>query len=117
MGVASSDQPERPYEKRGDPILDQSHEVLIWNQDGGVASLASLSQSINFASDGLEFESLHSNLSNIPRAPGLYRPELENGNPGVKVPGWGISMIQKKGLAYLLRYEINKFYASEKKSR
>lgn len=106
MGVAVADRPEGPYEKHGDPILDKSHEVLIWSQDGGVASLASINKSINFAADGVEFQLLHSNLSSIPRAPGLYRPEIENGNASITIPGWGISMMSKKGLAYLLRFEM-----------
>jgi hypothetical protein len=106
MGVAYADGPEGPYEKHGDPILDKSHEVLIWSQDGGVASLASINQSINFAADGVEFRLLHSNLTHIPKAPGLYRPEIENGNPSVTIPGWGISMRSGKGLAYLLRFEM-----------
>ena len=106
MGVAFADQPEGPYIKHVDPILDKSHEVLIWSQDGGVASLASLNKSINFALDGAEFELLHSNLSNIPKAPGLYRPEIENGNAISDIPGWGVSMVSKKGLAYLLRFEM-----------
>ena len=106
MGVAFADRPEGPYEKHGGPILDKSHEVLIWNEDGGVASLASINRSINFAPDGIEFQVLHSNLSNIPKAPGLYRPEIEDGNPRSQLPGWGIAMVSKKGLTYLLRFDM-----------
>lgn len=107
MGVAFADQPEGPYQKHNGPILDHSHEVLIWLKDGGVASLASISSSINFATDGINFAPLQQNLIHIPSAPGLYRPHLENGNPAKEIPGWGISMKQSKGLAYLLRYEMN----------
>lgn len=107
MGVAYAGQPEGPYLKHDGPILDHSHEVLIWSKDGGVASLASISSSINFASDGINFSSIQQNLKDIPVAPGLYRPHLENGNPTKEIPGWGISMRQSKGEAYLLRYEIN----------
>jgi len=108
MGVASAEYPEGPYQKHKGPILDHSHEVLIWLKDGGVASLASLGSSVNFASDGIHFSPIQQNLKNIPMAPGLYRPHLENGNPANEIPGWGISMKQAKGEAYLLRYEINK---------
>ncbi len=31
---------------------------------------------------------------------------LQNGNPETEIPGWGISMIQKKGFAYLIRFEM-----------
>ena len=61
---------------------------------------------INFARDGIRFQAVQTELSNIPKAPGLYRPELEDGNANGKSPGWGISMVQKKGLAYLLRFEM-----------
>lgn len=107
MGVAIAEHPEGPYQKHDGPILDHSHEVLIWIKDGGVASLASINSSINFASNGIDFSPLQQNLTNIPMAPGLYRPHLENGNPMNEIPGWGISMNQSKGEAYLLRYEIN----------
>ena len=82
--------------------------MLIWLKDGGVASLASINSSINFAPDGINFSTIQQELENIPTAPGLYRPHLENGNPTREIPGWGISMRQAKDEAYLLRYEISK---------
>lgn len=108
MGVAIADQPEGPYQKHDGPILDHSHEVLIWLKDGGVASLASINSSINFAPDGINFSTIQQDLENIPTAPGLYRPHLEDGNPATEIPGWGIGMRQAKDEAYLLRYEMNK---------
>ncbi|MEQ8556506.1 MAG: family 43 glycosylhydrolase [Cyclobacteriaceae bacterium] len=108
MGVAFSGQPEGPYQKHDGPILDESHEVLVWLENGGVASLASISASINRAPDGLNFSNLYGNLEDIPKAPGLYRPHLEDGNPKKEIPGWGISMRQSQGEAHLLRYRIEK---------
>ncbi|WP_277483428.1 family 43 glycosylhydrolase [Catalinimonas alkaloidigena] len=108
MGVAFADQPEGPYQKHDGPILDESHEVLVWLEEGGVASLASISSSINLAPDGINFSNMYNNLKDIPKAPGLYRPHLEDGNTAEEIPGWGISMIQNEGEAYLLRYEIEK---------
>lgn len=108
MGVAMAEHPTGPFTKHAEPILDKSHEVLIWQEEGGVASLASISESINLAPDGLHFSNLYTNLQNLPKAPGLYRPHLEDGNVTTKIPGWGISMIQGQKEAYLLRYEINK---------
>lgn len=108
MGVALARQPEGPYQKHGESVLDESHEVLIWLQDGGIASLASINSSIEFAPDGETFTPLHQNLTNIPQAPGLYRPHLENGNPANEIPGWGIAMTGENGKVYLLRYQINK---------
>lgn len=106
MGVAYADSPEGPYEKHPGPILDKSHEVLIWSKNGGVASLASINSTINWAADGVHFSPIQSKLTKIPKAPGLYRPHLEDGNTATDIPGWGISMIQKKGIAYLLRFEM-----------
>lgn len=107
MGVAMADSPEGPFEKKGS-LLDKGHEVLIWKEGKGVSCLASISQSINYAKDGLQFAMQHDSLKNIPKAPGLYRPHLEDGNPDVGIPGWGIAMNGRKGLTYLLRYEITK---------
>lgn len=106
MGIAFGDGTEGPFEKHNGPVLDKSHEVLIWNQDGGVASLASLSSTINFAADGLHFFSIQSNLTKIPKAPGLYRPDLGNGNKAAETLGWGVSMVQTKGKAFLVRFEM-----------
>lgn len=106
MSMASSDFPEGPFTKHDGSLLDKSHEVLIWKKDTGVASLASISKSINYAEDGLQFKEITNGLSQIPKAPGLYRPHLENGNPQTPAPGWGITMKVKKGQAYLVRFEM-----------
>ncbi|WP_405603902.1 family 43 glycosylhydrolase [Polaribacter sp. Asnod1-A03] len=107
MSVAYSDQPEGPYTKHKGPLLKKSHEVLIWKKGKGVASLASISKSINYAEDGVHFSTLVDNLSKIPKAPGLYRPDLEDDNLNLETPGWGIAMKVKKGEAYLVRFEMN----------
>ncbi|WP_152596607.1 hypothetical protein [Algibacter lectus] len=69
--------------------------------------MASINKTLNISADGEHFSVLQDSLKNIPKAPGLYRPHLENGNPEINVPGWGIAMIQKKGWAYLVRFEMN----------
>lgn len=107
MGVAMADTPEGPFVKKG-TLLDKGHEVLIWKEGKGIACLASISQSINYADDGLQFNMQYDSLQDIPKAPGLYRPHLEDGNPNTAIPGWGIAMKGSKGLTYLLRYEIHK---------
>lgn len=106
MNVAYANQPEGPFVKHEGYLLDKSHEVLIWAKDEGVVSLASINATLNFATDGEHFSVLKDSLKNIPKAPGLYRPELENGNSDTEVPGWGIAMKSEKGLAYLLRFEM-----------
>lgn len=106
MNVAYSDHPEGPFIKHEGSLLDKSHEVLIWEKDKGVASLASISKTINFAKDGKHFSILVDSLTNIPKAPGLYRPDLEGSNLNAITPGWGIAMKVKKGEAYLVRFEM-----------
>lgn len=106
MGLAYANHPEGPFIKHGQALLDESHEVLIWGKDGGIASLASISHSINYAKDGINFSVLNDSLVNIPKAPGLYRPHLEQGNTTKPIPGWGIAMKSARGLTYLIRYEI-----------
>ncbi|GAA0880810.1 family 43 glycosylhydrolase [Algoriphagus jejuensis] len=106
MSVAFADSPEGPFEKHDGPLLDKSHEVLIWMKDGGVASLASISATVNMAPDGIQFSVLQDSVKNLPQAPGLYRPHLEDGNPASEPPGWGIAMKSKKGEAYLVRFEM-----------
>lgn len=106
MGVAIGDNPQGPFIKKGS-ILDRGHEVLVWKEGSGVSCLASISQTINHAPDGLQFTMQYESLENIPRAPGLYRPHLENGNPSTEISGWGISMEQHKGEALLLRFEMH----------
>ncbi|MBU2950390.1 family 43 glycosylhydrolase [Tamlana agarivorans] len=106
MSVAYAENPEGPFIKHEGALLDKSHEVLIWKKDGGVASLASISKTINYAKDGVHFTTLVDGLTNMPKAPGLYRPDLEDGNQGENTPGWGIAMKVKKGEAYLVRFEM-----------
>jgi hypothetical protein len=106
LGVAFSEIPQGPFTKHKGALLKKSHEVLIWKKDEGVASLASISKSINYAEDGVHFSTLVDNLSNIPKAPGLYRPDLEDNNSNIETPGWGIAMKVKKGEAYLVRFEM-----------
>lgn len=106
MSVAYADEPEGPFKKHDGPILDKSHEVLIWAKKGGVASLASINKTINYAADGVNFTVLQDSLKKIPIAPGLYRPHLENGNPKTEIPGWGIAIKGGKGLVYMERFEM-----------
>ena len=110
MGVAYSNSPQGPFLKLGRPILPGSHEVMIWPQGTGVAALASMSSTIEYAADGIDFtsNSLAAKAENRPNAPGAYRPDLTH--PVVTGDGlrWGISMVHNGDEAYLLRYELKK---------
>lgn len=108
MGVAYSNSPKGPFQKLGRPILPGSHEVLIWPQGTGVAALASLSSSFEYAADGIDFTSdpLGAKVENRPVAPGAYRPDLMK--PVLKGEGlnWGISMVHNGDEAYLIRFQL-----------
>ena len=106
MGVAVAEHPEGPFVKHIGSVLMNSHEVLVWNTNGGIASLASFSHSIHWAQDGLYFFPVHEKLSDIPAAPGLYRPHLENGHVEDKIPGWGISHASRDGSFYLIKFKM-----------
>lgn len=108
MGVAIADSPAGPYQKYNNPLLDQSHEVLVWNHQDGVAALASISSSLVFAADGLNFSATDSNIKKVenrPSAPGLYRPHLTD-HVKKSIPGWGIAMEQAEGYVHLVRFEM-----------
>ena len=108
MGVAFSKYPEGPYTKMDRPLLAGSHEVLIWPHGTGVAALASLSSTFEYAADGIDFlsDKLGAKVENRPNAPGAYRPDLSK--PVTKGEGlkWGISMVHNGPEAYLIRFEI-----------
>ncbi|MBN2611746.1 MAG: family 43 glycosylhydrolase [Bacteroidales bacterium] len=108
MGVAFSKYPGGPYTKYGREILERSHEVLIWPQGTGVGAFASLSETFEYAPDGIDFMSdkLNAKVEERAIAPGAFRPDLIN--PVVVGAGlkWGISMIPNKQECYLVRFEL-----------
>lgn len=108
MGVAYSNKPEGPFVKLDRPILEGSHEVMIWPQGTGVAALASISSTIEYAADGITFTNTTTaaKVKNRPHAPGAYRPDLTNSvviGEGLK---WGIGMVHNGNEAYLIRYKL-----------
>ena len=109
MGVAFAENPVGPFNKyKGNPILDKSHEVFVWKQNSGIACLASISSTFEFAVDGLDFitQLISVNVlhNNRPNAPGAYRPDLTNEH--AKELTWGISMVHNKNESYLERWEL-----------
>ncbi len=110
MGVAYSNKPEGPFEKLDRPILAGSHEVMIWSQGRGVAVLAFMSRTIEYAADGVTFTNAETTTKaeNRPHAPGACRPDLTNSvvvGDGLK---WGIGMVHNGPEAYLIRYDLKK---------
>ena len=113
MGVAFAPTPEGPYKKyEGNPILDRSHEVFLWKQNNGIGCLASISSTLEYAGDGIDFSlnPVSVNVSNKlrPKAPGAYRTDLTGDNSANGLT-WGISMIHNGASSYLVRWQwINK---------
>ena len=107
MGVAVAEHPEGTFKKLNNPILANSHEVLIWPHRFGVAVLASKSSTLEYAPDGLDFMThrLSTKLENRPNAPGAYRPDLTNFTEYGKGISWGISMIHNGDECYLVRFK------------
>lgn len=108
MGVAYSKYPEGPFTKFGKEILERSHEVLIWPQGTGVGAFASLSETFEYAPDGIDFMSdkLNAKVKERAVAPGAFRPDLTVRvviGEGLK---WGISMIPNGHECYLTRFEL-----------
>ncbi len=123
MGAAVSADPFAPFTKlnNGNSLQDGGHEVLIWKYYGRVLSLTSnmgkVPNSVT-VSGGYDdpFKAVLSGLTNLPAAPGLYRPEIAiptitgtNNVGGVNDPNkWGISMNSgNQGLdIFLKRFEM-----------
>ena len=108
MGTAFSKYPEGPFTKLDNPILSGSHEVMLWQQGTGVGALASLSSTLEYAPDGIDFMSskMEIKVENRPIAMGVFRPDLMDRtvtNAGLE---WGISMIMNGDEAYLIRHKI-----------
>lgn len=108
MGVAFSKNPDGPYTKIDHSILTRSHEVLIWRQSHGVGALASLSETLEYAPDGINFldNRMNVKVENKPLAPGLFRPDITNHDTSKEGLTWGVSMIHNGHENYLIRFDI-----------
>jgi hypothetical protein len=111
MGVAFADKPEGPYVKyERNPILDYSHEVLVWSHREGVAAYASKSRTLEYAPDGLDFNSDPVGIQTLPKpiAPGAFRTELSESVRYGQGIQWGISMRNPGGPnPYLVRWDCD----------
>ena len=81
---------------------------MIWQENIGIATLASLSSTFEYAPDGIDFlgNKLSVKVENRPFAPGSFRQDLTD----LKMKGeglkWGISMVHNRDECYLTRYEL-----------
>lgn len=92
-GVAIADNVEGPYVKCDlNPITNSGHEVVVWNYEGGIASLLTTDgpekNTIQHAKDGVNFD-IKAHIKGAPEAIGLFR---ENGVNELQRPGlsWGL---------------------------
>lgn len=109
MGVAYSSSPKGPFIKYSKPILPQSHEVMIWQEGSGIGALSSLSSTLEYATDGIDFTSnqLSVKVKSFPKAPGAYRTDLTSPSTLEKGLTWGISMVMNNDECYLIRYKTH----------
>ena len=112
MGLAIADTPISEYIRINDgkPILSNSHEVIIWPLHRGVAAYASMTKTIEYAADGIDFTSNPTKALTLPKpvAPGCFRPDLTEPVKLGKDIEWGIAMKNPGGPnPYLIRYQLN----------
>ncbi|GAB3667119.1 family 43 glycosylhydrolase [Echinicola sediminis] len=108
MGVAYSHDPQGPFTKYPEPILGESHEVMIWPEGYGVSALASFSNKIVHAPEGVDFNASKDYVmaKNRPDAPGAFRPDLTQGGTSKEGLQWGIGMVHNGDEAYLIRFSV-----------
>ena len=108
MGAAFSKSPEGPFTKLDNPILSGSHEVMLWQEGAGIGAVASLSNTFEYAPDGLDFMShkLGVEVENRPKAPGAFRQDLTQSTMIGEGLKWGISMRQNGNEDYLIRFKL-----------
>ncbi|MCM2679580.1 family 43 glycosylhydrolase [Echinimonas agarilytica] len=92
-GVAIADNILGPYTKSEyNPISNSGHEVAVWHQNGGIASLITTDgpekNTIQWAEDGINFE-IMTHIKGAPEALGIFR---SNDNVAIEEPGlqWGL---------------------------
>ena len=83
---------------------------MIWPHREGVAAYASLTQTFEYAPDGIDFLSNRLGLKATPKpiAPGCYRPDLTNPVTYGRGIRWGICLKKPGGpYPYLIRFEVD----------
>jgi hypothetical protein len=112
-GVAIADNVLGPYIKSEyNPISNSGHEVAVWHQNGGIASLITTDgpekNTIQWAEDGINFH-IKSHIKGAPEALGIFRGEDEGTlpNPGLN---WGVchKYDASWNWNYICRYRIKR---------
>jgi len=108
MGLAVSEKPHGPFCKQNDnkSVQDEGHEVLVWGEDNGVVSLVTnVGRGVYYASDGIKFTKVVSQLNGRLRAPGAFRTEITDPQNTGPIR-WGIHMGSHGPDPYLERFEL-----------
>lgn len=112
-GVAIADNVLGPYTKSEfNPISNSGHEVVVWNFQGGIASLLTTDgaekNTVQFAPDGINFE-IKAHIKGAPEAIGLFRPVIaeETKQPGLH---WGLCHKYDKSWNwnFICRYRVKR---------
>ncbi len=118
MGLAVSDRGERGFVRsnNGNPVQESGHEVATWEGLDGFYSLATTTEAgpngnALFYSESPygPYRVVFRGLTNFPKAPGFYKPELTGLPVEVGRSKWGIYMMTQLNRAgkdlWLLRFE------------
>lgn len=122
MGVAIANNPEGPYVKyENNPVVKGGHEVLVWPQGKGVATMIGeeggedVHKSIMYAENGLNFRKTHSFTNkNVPYGPGAFRPEAFTDSDNGKIIEWGLHRVTKNGFEFLERFDLKELFNEAK---
>ena len=104
-GVAFADSPTGPFTKHGAPF-HAGHEVMIWPQGKGVASLATAAgpRVVYFAADGLTFAP-RMEVKNQPSVPGAWRRDDFANHAVGRGLEWGSGHKNQSGALHLVRFD------------
>jgi hypothetical protein len=110
MGVQIADNPTGPYVKSDlNPLIKSGHEVLVWPYFQGVVSLVGPvgpeKNTVQYAPDGLHFI-VKAHVTDVPKAPGAYRPDAFTDTDFGQGVQWGISMVHGPH-PYLVRFDCD----------
>lgn len=114
MGLAVASAPGGPYVKHAsNPLINGGHEVAVWPVGEGVAAMVSIgpegiAKTIQFAPDGLAF-SKWQDLTTVPHAAGMYRPEAFTDSGQGAMPEWGVHIgEQQRSLPFIERFDCER---------
>ena len=106
-GLAIADSPTGPYRKHGEnPILHPAHTVCVWPHRTGVAALVDLTNTVQYAPDGIHFQKAADVQAGVLTGCGLYDPDafadVKYGH-GIE---WGVAQRRKRQI-HITRFDCD----------